>query len=155
MKLPTEKLQAWLAGVWAGASVAVGAVGAPALFAVLPKQMAGQGAGQMFAIEARISLVMAVLLFLFERKRVRDQADVGQETTAMSTELLLVLGALFLTVAGQFALHPMIEAAKLGQPTPLSFGALHGISAGLYWLKLVALLVLSWRLMGRLTQAKP
>ncbi|MEN9452164.1 MAG: hypothetical protein RLZZ369_1223, partial [Pseudomonadota bacterium] len=88
----------------------------------------------------------AIVLFIIERQRVRQAAEQDQNGSAMSANLLLVLTALFLTVFGQFALHPMIEAAKAGEPTRLSFGALHGISASLYWLKAVLLLVLSWRL---------
>ena len=66
-----------------------------------------------------------------------------------TNQWLLVLGALFLTVFGHFALHPMIEAAKAGQSTPLSFGALHGISAVMFWLKGLLVMVLTWRLTGQ------
>jgi hypothetical protein len=141
------RLQAWLAGLWAGMIVGVGAISAPSLFAVLEKTQAGQGAGRIFSVEAKISLALAMVLFAIERRRVRDMAEAcGGGTLGMTTHLLLVLGALFLTVFGQFALHPMIEAAKLGQPTPLSFGALHGISASMFWLKGGLVMVLAWRL---------
>ena len=135
-----------MAGLWAGAVLAVGGIAAPALFSVLDTKLAGQGAGRIFAIEAKVSLFLAIVLFIIERQRVRQAAEQDQNGSAMSANLLLVLTALFLTVFGQFALHPMIEAAKAGEPTRLSFGALHGISASLYWLKAVLLLVLSWRL---------
>ncbi len=144
------RLQTWLAGIWAGLIVGVGAISAPSLFAVLDKAQAGQGAGRIFSVEAKVSLVMAMVLFVIERRRVRDEAEAqGGGTMGMTTQLLLVLGALFLTVFGQFALHPMIEAAKQGQPTPLSFGALHGISASMFWLKGVLVLILAWRLTAR------
>ena len=144
------RLQAWLAGLWAGMIVGVGAISAPSLFAVLEKAQAGQGAGRIFSVEAKVSLAMAMILFMIERRRVRDLAEAqGGGTLGMTTQLLLVLGALFLTVFGQFALHPMIEAAKQGQPTPLSFGALHGISASMFWLKGVLVLALAWRLTAR------
>ncbi len=153
MSAPTSTLlrvQAWLAAAWAGLILAVGAVAAPSLFAVLERSQAGAGAGRIFTNEARISLAVAILLFVIERRRVRDlveaQAHNGQAPTAMTGNLLLVLGALFLTVFGEFALHPLIEAAKAGQPTRLSFGALHGISATLFWLKAVLVIGLSWRL---------
>lgn len=146
MRFSVVRVQAWLAGLWAGAVLAVGGMAAPALFSVLDAKSAGQGAGQIFAIEAKVSLFFAIVLFIIERQRVRQAAEQDQNGSAMSANLLLVLTALFLTVFGQFALHPMIEAAKAGEPTRLSFGALHGISASLYWLKAVLLLVLSWRL---------
>lgn len=140
------RLQAWLAGLWAGMIVGVGAVAAPSLFAVLERQQAGQGAGRIFSVEAKISLAVSIVLFMMERRRVRDLVEQQGSTSVMTGNLLLVLAALFLTVFGQFALHPMIEAAKAGQPTALSFGALHGISASLFWLKGVLVLVLAWRL---------
>jgi hypothetical protein len=142
------RFQSWLAGLWAGVIVGVGAISAPSLFAVLERQMAGQGAGRIFAVEAKVSLGVAILLFMIERRRVRDLAEQQGSTSVMTGHLLLVLGALFLTVFGQFALHPMIEAAKAGQATPLSFGALHGISAAMYWIKAVLVMVLAWRLTG-------
>jgi hypothetical protein len=141
------RLQACLAGLWAGMIVGVGAISAPSLFVVLERAQAGQGAGRIFSVEAKVSLAMAMVLFVIERRRVRDMAEAqGKGTVGMTAHLLLILGALFLTVFGQFALHPMIEAAKQGQPTPLSFGALHGISATMFWLKGVLVLALAWRL---------
>jgi hypothetical protein len=143
-----QRLQSWLAGLWAGIILGVGAISAPSLFAVLERSMAGQGAGRIFAIEARVSLALAIVIFLIERRRVRDLAEAEGQTRVMTGNLLLVLCALFLTVFGQFALHPMIEAAKAGEPTRLSFGALHGISASLFWLKGLSVLALAWRLTG-------
>ncbi|WP_290866841.1 DUF4149 domain-containing protein [Aquabacterium sp.] len=143
-----QRLQSWLAGLWAGLILGVGAISAPSLFAVLERSMAGQGAGRIFAIEARVSLALAIVIFLIERRRVRDLAEAEGQTRVMTGNLLLVLCALFLTVFGQFALHPMIEAAKAGEPTRLSFGALHGISACLFWLKGLSVLALAWRLTG-------
>lgn len=143
------RFQSWLAGVWAGVIIAVGAVAAPTLFATLERQVAGQGAGRIFGVEARLSLAFAVILFVIERRRVRDLLEGGAKVSVVSPNLLLTLGALFLTVFGEFALHPMIEAAKAGQATPLSFGALHGVSATLYWLKAVLVAILAWRLTGQ------
>ncbi len=65
----------------------------------------------------------------------------------MSLNLLLVLGALFCTVLGFFALQPMMEAARLGQGS-FSFGALHGASSTLFLVKGLLLLGLVWRAAG-------
>lgn len=143
------RIQSMLAGLWAGALLAIGGVAAPALFSVLESQQAGAGAGQIFHIEARLSLAFAILLFALERRRVRDEVEQGASQSAMSANLLLVLGALFLTVLGGFALQPMIQAAKAGEPTALSFAALHGISAAIYWLKGLMVLALAWRMTAR------
>ena len=94
-------------------------------------------------------MVFAILLFVLERRRVRDAVEEGASQSAMSANLLLVLGALFLTVLGGFALQPMIQAAKAGEPTALSFAALHGISATLYWCKAMLVLTLAWRMTSR------
>ena len=140
------RFQAWLAGVWAGMILAVGGVAAPSLFMALEREFAGKGAGRIFTVEAKVSLAFAILIFVIERRRVRDLVEQGVQVSAMTANLLLVLGALFLTIFGEFALHPMIEAAKAGQPTPLSFGALHGISAMLFWVRAVIVGALAWRL---------
>lgn len=149
MMMAVARIQSLLAGLWAGVLLAVGGVVAPALFSVLESQQAGLGAGQAFHIESRLSLVFAILLFVLERRRVRDEVEQGGKPSAMSGNLLLVLGALFLTVLGGFVLAPMIQAAKAGEPAALSFGALHGISASLYWLKTLLVLTLTWRMTAR------
>lgn len=145
------RLQSWLAGVWAGMVIAVGGLAAPGLFMVLEREMAGKGAGRIFTLEAKVSLAFAILIFVIERRRVRDLIDQGVKTSAMTANLLLVLGALFLTIFGEFVLHPMIQAAKAGQPTALSFGALHGISAILFWVRAVLVASLAWRLTATAT----
>ena len=143
------RFQSWLAGVWAGLVIGVGAVAAPTLFATFERSIAGEGAGRIFGVEARLSLAFAAILFVIERRRVRDLLESGIQISVVSLNLLLTLGALFLTIFGEFALHPMIEAAKAGQPSMLSFGALHGISASLFWLKGLMVAVLAWRLTPR------
>jgi hypothetical protein len=140
------RFQSWLASVWAGMMIAVGAIAAPSLFGALDRVSAGKGAGRIFTIEAKVSLGLAMLLFAIERRRVRALNEAGQPLSTMSGNLLLILGALFLAIFGEFVLHPMIEDAKAGLQTSLSFGALHGISASLYWLRVVLVAVLAWRL---------
>ena len=140
------RFQAWLAGLWAGMIVAVGGVAAPSLFMVLERELAGRGAGRIFTVEAKLSLAFAILIFVIERRRVRDLVEQGAQISAMTANLLLVLAALFLTIFGEFVLHPMIEAAREGRPTALSFGALHGISAVMFWIRAVLVAWLAWRL---------
>jgi len=59
--------------------------------------------------------------------------------------MLIVMGTLFCTIAGHFAVQPMMASAKAGTGM-LSFGALHGISAGFFVLKTLLVGALSWRL---------
>ena len=139
-----KRWSAWIAGLWAGLLWGVGLIGAPAGFATTLPDTAGRVAGRMFAQEASLSLALAIVLFIFLRRIARDAAESG-EGSVFSANMLLVLGALFCTVFGYFALQPMMEAAKAGQGS-LSFGALHGISAGLYVLKAVLVSIAAWRL---------
>ena len=148
------RFQTWLAGMWTGLIVATGGLAAPSLFTVLERELAGKAAGRIFTLEAKVSLAFAVLSFAIERRRVRDLVESGIHTTVMTGNLLLILGALFLTIFGEFALHPMIEAAKAGQPTALSFGALHGVSASLFWVRALLVGSLAWRLTANQTPTK-
>lgn len=138
-----ERLRRGLPGMWLGLLLALGLIAAPTLFALLDRPLAGRVAGQLFAIEARLTLGFVVVLGLIERTRGQRRAEAGLGPR-LSAELLLVLGVLFLTVAGYFALQPMMEAARAGQGR-LSFGALHGLSSAAYFLKMALLAVLSWR----------
>lgn len=137
---------ALLAALWAGVLLAIGAVAAPAAFAVLPSADAGRVAGRMFSIEAHAGLAVAVVLFIVERRRARDAAEAGQGSV-MSANLVILLGALFCTVAGYFALQPMMAAARAGQGS-MPFAALHGVSSAFFVLKGVLVLALAWRLIG-------
>lgn len=137
---------AWLAGLWAGLLWGVGAIGAPAGFEFAAAQTAGRIAGRMFAQEAHLSLALTVVLFLLLRRQARAKSPVGG--SPLSTDMLLVLGGLFCTVAGYFALQPMMSAARAGQGA-WSFAALHVASAGFYGLKAVLASVLAWRLAPR------
>jgi hypothetical protein len=145
--MSTTRWAAWLAGLWTGWLIGIALVGAPAAFAIAAPETAGRIAGRMFAQEAYVGIAMAVVLFLMLRKQARLAAEAGAGSL-LSGNMLLVLGALFCTVAGYFALQPMMAAARAGQGN-LSFGALHGISAGLYAVKAVLVGVLAWRLAAR------
>lgn len=142
-----RRLAGLLAGLWAGGLLTIAAVAAPAAFAQAARDVAGRIAGQMFAVEAHAGLVIAVALILLQRVQAR-RPDGEIAGSLFNAELMLVLGAVFCTVAGYFALQPMMAAARAGQGA-LSFGALHGISVGFFGLKTALLLVLAWRLSAR------
>lgn len=138
-----ERLRRLLPGVWAGLMLALGAVAAPSLFMLLERTEAGRVAGHLFTVEAQLSLVLAVALGLLERSRAARRAEAAGGPR-VSAELLLVLGALFCTVLGHFALQPMMAAARAGQGS-WSFGALHGLSSALFALKGLLVATLAWR----------
>jgi hypothetical protein len=81
-----------------------------------------------------LSLVLGVVVVLIERQRVRS----------FDTTVLLALGAVFCTVAGYYALQPMMAQAHLGQGR-WSFGQLHAASLGFYGLKTLLVAALAWR----------
>jgi hypothetical protein len=140
---PIERLRRLLPGVWAGLLLCIAAIAAPAAFAMLDRPNAGRVVGWIFQREAWTSLLLAVLLLLVERPRARAAAEAGHGSV-LSTEMLLLLGSLFCTVAGHFALLPLMDAARAGQG-PLSFGQLHFISVGFFGAKLLCVAVLAWR----------
>lgn len=135
------------AGVWAGALLAIGALAAPAAFAVLAPADAGRVVSRLFAHEAWGSLALAAGLFVVERRRARVNAlaDAG---SVLSVDVLLLFGVLFCTIAGYFAVQPMMAAARAGQGT-WSFGVLHAASGALFVLKAVLVLLLAWRWSAR------
>ena len=133
-----------ITALWAGVLLCIGLIAAPAAFAVLPRHEAGLVAARLFATEAYVSLALIALLFVIERQRARSDASAGKGSV-LSTNTLLLLSALFCTVAGSFAIPPMMEAARAGQGA-WSFGALHAASAALFALKGLLVLALAWRL---------
>ena len=142
--MSTRRVAAWLAGLWAGVLCGIGLIGAPAGFATTVAETAGRVAGRMFMQEAYLSLLLAILLFLMLRKMAAASAQ-GGTGSVFDANMLLALGAIFCTVAGYFALQPMMAAARAGEGA-LSFGTLHGISASFYMIKAVLVSVLAWRL---------
>ena len=133
------RIRAVLAALWGGLLLCVAFVAAPSAFAVLERAQAGALVGRLFALEANISLAAAVLLMVIERRLRRDEGG-----PAFTAEFMLPAAALFCTVAGYFALQPMMAAARAGQGS-LSFGALHAVSLGFFGLKTLLVLALAWR----------
>lgn len=137
----------WLAGLWAGTLLCIGLMAAPAAFATLASHDAGRLVGRLFAQEAYLSLALALLLIFAERSHARAEAQVGKGSI-LSTNMLLLMGTLFCTIAGYFAVQPMMAAARAGQGA-WSFGALHAVSAGFFGLKALLTCSLAWRLGSR------
>jgi hypothetical protein len=130
----TARLRTLLPALWLGALLAIGLLAAPAAFATLGSTEAGRLVARLFSHEARLSLVLGVVVVLLERQRVRS----------FTPPMLLALGAVFCTVAGYYALLPMMAAARVGQGS-WSFGQLHAVSLGFYGLKTLLVALLAWR----------
>jgi len=138
-----DRWRTLLPALWAGWLLCVAGLATPAAFATLAQADAGRVAGRMLAQEAYTALVLGVLLLVLERLAARRALSAGQGTQ-FTTGMALALGALFCTVAGYFALQPMMAAARSGQGS-LSFGQLHAVSAAFFALKMLLVLAMAWR----------
>lgn len=138
-----ERARRLLPGLWAGWLLCVALLATPAVFSQLAGAEAGRLVGRMLAQEAYTSLVLGLLLLVLERVAARRAAQAGTGPQ-FSIGMLLALGAVFCTVAGYFAVQPLMPAARLGQGA-FSFGQLHAVSAAFYLLKTLLVLVLAWR----------
>ncbi|MEQ1682665.1 MAG: DUF4149 domain-containing protein [Burkholderiaceae bacterium] len=141
------RFSAVVAGLWAGVLLCIAALAAPSAFATLVSADAGRFVARVLTQEAYASLAVALLLFALERQRSAQRAASGSGSV-FSANMVLLLGTLFCTVAGHFAVQPMMAAARAGQGA-WSFGALHAVSGGLFALKCLLVLALAWRLSGR------
>jgi len=139
-----ERLRRLLPAAWLGVLGCIAAVAAPAAFAVLARADAGRVNGRIFQLEAWISIATALVLWLLERARARRAAAAGLGSL-LSTEMVLLLATLLCTFIAAFGVQPLIEAAREGRPVPLGFGPLHGLSVGLFGVKLLLVAVLAWR----------
>jgi hypothetical protein len=138
-----ERLRRLLPGLWAGLLLCVALVATPAPFALLPAPDAGRVVARIFVQEAWVSLALAVWLIAAERRRARDASEAGTGSV-LSTEMLLLFGTVFCTVAGYFGVQPLIAAAREGSG-PLSFGQLHAISVLFFGVKTLLAVALAWR----------
>lgn len=137
------RLHRLLPALWAGALLCIGLIATPAPFATLAVHDAGRVVSRILAQEAWLSLGVGVVLLLLARRDARQAAEAGNGS-AFSADMLLVLATLFCTVAGYFAIQPLMPAARAGQG-PFSFGQLHLASAAFFVLKSLLVLLLAWR----------
>jgi hypothetical protein len=143
------RIRALLAALWAGELLTVALLAAPNAFATLERAMAGRYVGRLFELDARFALAAGILLIVMERRLHRD-GDVGG--SAMNLGFLLPLLAIGFTAAGYYALEPMMEAARQGQGS-WTFLQLHAVSMVFFGLRMIAVLVLAWRVMPRIAPA--
>lgn len=141
-----ERVRVLLPAVWAGVLLCIALIATPAPFATLSTGEAGRVVGHIFLREAYLALVLGVAALLLEREAAQ-RASARGEASVFSTDVLLALGTLFCTVAGYFALQPMMASARTGQG-PASFAVLHGVSLGFFGVKILLVATLAWRRAG-------
>ena len=138
-----EQARRLLPGLWLGFLICIAVVATPAPFATLAQADAGRVAGRILAQEAYTSLALGVLLLILERLRARRQVA-GGSGSQFTLGMVLALGTMFCTVAGYFAVQPMMPAARAGLG-PLSFGQWHAVSAAFFVVKTALVAALAWR----------
>ncbi len=133
-----------VAAVWLGLLLTVAGIATPAPFATLAKADAGRVVARVLAQEAAVSVVLGAVILVLQRAQTRRRAASGA-SPQFDLTLGLAAGAMFCTLAGYYAVQPMMADAKAGQGA-LGFAQLHAISGGFYVLKVVLVAVLAWRL---------
>jgi hypothetical protein len=118
--------------LWAGLLLTVGALVAPALFRVLPERaLAGLVAGELFHLVTLLSVPAAAVAFLLHAG---GAGPLRHRAWSLVPALLLL--------ANEYALRPVMEAARAaGRVTP-AFMAWHALSAALYAAATVVALLL-------------
>lgn len=117
--------------LWAGSLWAVALFVAPTLFHFLSdRHSAGVIAARLFSYETYLAIALGALVL---------------PTPARSRYWLGYVAAALLTV-NEWALKPVMESARLhGSAAGLGFGPWHGISACLYLIACLLVLVLVWK----------
>jgi len=140
----SESLRRLLPGIWFGVLLAIALIATPAASGALDKASFGAVARAIFAREAPASLVFGVLILVIER---RDALARHMATGAsqFSVVMMLAAGALLCTVAGYYGLQPMMELARSGAATALTFMQLHAISLAFFGAKGLLVLALAWK----------
>jgi hypothetical protein len=141
-----SRLRVVLPALWAGVLACVGLIATPAPFAALSSADAGRVVARILAHEAYVSLALGVVVLLLERQAAQRAAVAGHGSL-MSRNMVLALGTLFCTVAGYFAIQPLMDAARAGQ-VKIPFAVLHAVSSGFFVLKAILVLALAWRVAG-------
>jgi hypothetical protein len=132
----------WLPGVWLGILLCIALIAAPAAFGALPAADAGRVVSRIFVQEGWLSLALAVLLLLLQR-RPQQRGLFAVRRVGLGNATLLWVTVLC-TLLGYFAVQALLPSARSGQG-PLSFGQLHAVSTVFYAVKTLAVAALAWR----------
>jgi Domain of unknown function (DUF4149) len=144
--------------LWVGGLVALGAIGAPTLFAVLEgaegpagRELAGLAFGAIFE---RFQYV-AIGLGLLVGASIGVRAAIGPRPTHFKLRLWTVIGLILITGTTAFVVAPRIDAIRRSVTVPIAslaendarrvtFGRLHGLANALMVFTVLAGLGLLW-----------
>ena len=139
-----DRIRRLLPGIWFGLLAAIAFIATPAAFKALDVGQAGLVVRAIFEWEAGASLAFGMLILVAER-RIGLTRHQSTGASQFSGEMTLALGTLFCTVAGYYGLQPMMEIARTGGQTSLSFGQLHALSMAFFGAKGLLVLALAWK----------
>ena len=135
--LRATRLRYLVAALWLGGLVAVGAIGAPSAFSVVPQKMlAAAVASRMFHLIALGGAACAAVLLGLERAR--------EPTLARARPLMLVAAALALDIIGEFGVVPRLLAAASSGAADA--GWWHVAASTVYVAQTACVLVYVWTL---------
>jgi hypothetical protein len=125
-----------VATLWVGSLWTIGYLVAPMLFSTLAdKILAGSIAGQLFRIEAWLSVICATVLI-----GLVAFGNSGDSPAQRQAVLAIVSAMLVCTLIGYFGLQPSMAALReaagpggvMDSDARMKFGILHGLSAGFF-----------------------
>jgi hypothetical protein len=137
-----------LAAFWVGSLWTIGYVVAPTLFSTLADRvLAGFIAGKLFRIEAWVSVVCAVALFVLVYRAADSEPK-------MRKHLLWIIGGMLAcTLVGYFGLQPFMASLKeaavggvMDATARSRFGMLHGVASVFYLIQSILGGLLIWKL---------
>lgn len=130
------RAQLLISTLWVGSLWAVGYLVAPTLFATLSDRvLAGSIAGNVFRVEAWLSIFCAVTLMALQKLQAY-----GRSATQRRFLLILICAMLACTLISHFGLQPFMAALReqagasgvMAPNVKVQFGILHGLSSALY-----------------------
>lgn len=124
-----------LLALQAGVLVSVGGLVAPTLFAILDNRLvAGRIAGEIFRRTTFLTIALGLAVFIL--------ASAEPPAASIARRLRVLLPAALLCLS-EFAVRPMIEAARAAQgPASTAFIAWHSVSTAVFITATVAAVVL-------------
>ncbi len=123
--------------LWVGSLWTVGYMVAPTLFITLSDRvLAGSIAGNVFRVEAWLSIFCAVTLMVLQKLQAY-----GRNVTQRRFLLILICAMLVCTLISHFGLQPFMAALReqagasgvMAPNAKVQFGILHGLSSALYF----------------------
>jgi hypothetical protein len=146
-----QRLCTVLAGLWVGGFITIGYLVTPILFSALgDRQVAGMIAGNLFRLEAYLSVVLSVVLMLASNFLVFKGFD------HFRVVRWILLGMLACAVGAGFILMPWMSSLRdqalieglsvMASSSAALFARLHRISSGVFIVQSILGIALVWHL---------